>query len=389
MEMTAEKNEKKKKKIVIVTDNFAPKKDGVTRFLETVTEELGTKYGLVILAPSYTRDAYTEQFHNATVHRFPSSRIFKLGGYGAVLTTARRLAPHVSDADIVWLNSMSPFAIAALRAAKRFNKPAIAYKHSVEWELVSHMLFRSSAFTKKILSGLVAGVVKYFYNQCDLIMVSSKNVAKTLEDKGITARKTIVPLGVECERFIPPMNKAAAKQKVGIPPRKMVIGYCGRISKEKDIPTLAKAFAALQRKHLNLFLLIIGDGARSDVTNYAKRDFLITGMVDDVVPYLQAMDIFVIPSLTETTSLATLEAMSCGVPPIATPVGHIPEYIEHNFNGVLFPRRNGDVLEARLERLLTRPEIREQLGKLARKTVVTRYSWEKTIVAIDRVLSRY
>ena len=385
----AGKDDNKKKKVVIVTDNFTPKKDGVTRFLETVAEELGAKYEIIILAPSYTRDAYTEQFHSATVHRFPSSRFFRLGGYGAVLTTTRRLAPHITDADIVWLNSMSPFAIAALRTAKRFNKPVVAYKHSVEWELVSHMLFRSSALTKKILSGIVARGVKCFYNQCDLIMVSSRNVAKTLENKGITARKTIVPLGVECEKFIPSLNRSAAKQKVNIPPRKIVIGYCGRISKEKDIPTLAKAFAALQRKHLNLFLLIVGDGARSDVANYVKRDFMITGMVDDVVPYLQAMDIFVIPSLTETTSLATLEAMSCGVPPMATPVGHIPEYIEHNFNGVLFPRRNTDVLEARLERLITRPEIREQLGKVARKTVVTRYSWEKTIVAIDRVLSRY
>ena len=367
--------EKTKKKIVIVTDNFAPKKDGVTRFLEMVVQELGHRYEIVILAPSYSSNAYEEQFHGARVIRFPSSRFFRLGGYGAVLARPGRIAPRIKDADIVWLNSMSPFAIAALRAAHRCHKPVVAYKHSVEWELVSHMMVRSSAFTKKIISSIVAHMVRYFYNQCDLIMVSSRNVAKTLEEHKITARKVIVPLGVECDKFMPPLSKATAKQKIDIPPRKIVIGYCGRISKEKDIPTLAKAFAGLQQKHLNLFLLIVGDGTRTDVTNYVKRDFRITGFVDDVVPCLQAMDIFVIPSQTETSSLATLEAMGCGVPPVATPVGHIVEYIEHNFNGMLFPRENIDVLEARLERLITRPEIREPLGRLARKTITTRYSW--------------
>lgn len=382
------KKEKKKKKIVIATDNFTPAKDGITRFLETVVQELSAAYDLIILAPSYDRNAYTEKSNGATIVRFPTTHWLRLGGYPAVLVRPSTIEPYVADADVVWINSISPFGLATLRAARRHHKPVITYKHIVDWEFVSHILVRSSRPLKMAISFVMRQLVRW-YNQCDLIMVSSKKVAKTLDEKGITAKKVIVPLGVECERFIPPLNKAAAKQKLDIPPRKLVIGYCGRISKEKDLPTLAKAFAALQRKHLNLFLLVVGDGTRSDVTKHVKRDVKITGLVDDVVPYLQAMDLFVIPSLTETTSLATLEAMSCGVPPVATPVGHIPEYIEHNFNGVLFPRQNVDVLEARLERLITRSEIREQLGKLARKTVVTRYSWEKTMVAIDRVLSRY
>ncbi len=379
----------KKKKIVIVTDSFAPKKDGVTKFLETVVDELNHKYEIVLLAPSYTQKSFTEQFYGAVVVRFPSSSWVTLGGYQAVLVLPKKIEPHIRDADLVWLNSMSPFAAAALRAARRLRKPVIAYKHSVDWDQVAHMLLRSSAFTKKIMTTLIAKMVAVLYNKCDLIMVASKNVAKILEANGITAKKVIVPLGVDFERFVPPASKVAAKQKLGIPARKLVIGYCGRISKEKDLPTFAKAAALLQQRHLGLYVLVVGDGERSDVTRHLKREVRITGFVDDVIPYLQAMDIFVLPSLTETTSLATLEAMSCGVSPVATPVGHITEYIENNFNGVLFPRQNVDVLQARLERLITRPEIRERIGRLARKTITTKYSWEKTIVLIDRVLSRY
>ncbi len=377
-----------KKKVVIVTDNFIPKRDGVTRFLKNVVQEISDKYTITILAPSYSSSYTTEEFHGASVIRFPVSRLVGLGGYNAVLVRPSKIKPYLHDADIVWLNSMSPFCTSALRAAKQLDKPVIAYKHAIDWDLASHMAVKSKMMKKLVRFGLKQPL-KYLYNKCDLVMVSSKNIARHLTEQGIKTKKTIIPLGVDCDSFVATKDKDAAKEKLGINAERIVVGYCGRLSTEKDIPTLVKAFSRLHHRYFNLYLLIVGDGNRKTVTEYAKKNYRITGMVDDVVPYLQAMDIFVLPSLTETTSLATLEAMSCGVPPIATPVGHVREYIENNFNGMLFPRENVDVLQGRIEKLIKDPVKRKRMGELARKTITTKYSWERTIVQIDRVLSKY
>ena len=83
---------------------------------------------------------------------------------------------------------------------------------------------------------------------------------------------------------------------------------------------------------------MVGDGTKKQVKEFKKiKNCKVTGFVPDVHEYLKAMDIFVMPSLTETTSLATLEAMACGLPVIATKVGYIKNYLVRNHNG-LFSR---------------------------------------------------
>ncbi|MBU1111248.1 MAG: glycosyltransferase family 4 protein, partial [Nanoarchaeota archaeon] len=103
--------------------------------------------------------------------------------------------------------------------------------------------------------------------------------------------------------------------------------------------------------------------------------------------YLQAMDIFVMPSLTETTSLATLEAMSSGLPVVATKVGFIKNYLVKDHNGEFFARRNSGMLSLKLERLLNDDELRKKLGANARKTVAYSLSWERSINKITKILT--
>ena len=112
----------------------------------------------------------------------------------------------------------------------------------------------------------------------------------------------------------------------------------------------------------------------------------MAGQQEDVVPYLQAMDIYVLPSLTETTSLSTLEAMACALPVICTPVGAIKTYIKHRENGFLFPRGNVEKLTQYLMVLLKKPKRREELGLAARKTVKEQFHWENTAERIKHSL---
>ena len=107
---------------------------------------------------------------------------------------------------------------------------------------------------------------------------------------------------------------------------------------------------------------------------------------DNVIPYLQAMDIYVLPSLTETTSLSTLEAMSCGCAVISTKVGLVKRYIKDKVNGSFFPKGNASALKVKLSWLVENPDIRTELGRNARETVKAKFNWERTEIGIRKAL---
>ena len=169
-----------------------------------------------------------------------------------------------------------------------------------------------------------------------------------------------------------------------------VIGFCGRIGREKNLITLYRAFRRLERKYDNVKLLIVGKGIKDLEEEFSSsRNIIMVGSQDNVVPYLQTMDVFVLSSLTETTSLATMEAMACGIPPVVTPVGYVKEYIKERENGMLFPFKNPTVLAMKIEILYKDKELREYLGRKARETIVKNYNWKKTAKEIIKIVEKY
>lgn len=376
------------KKLLITTDTFLPKKDGITRFLEQIVPHLTKHFEVTILAPSFTSAFREDSFYGAKVFRFPVYKRFEIASYPSVRLHYRKVKAYVRNADVVWINSAAPLGFMSLFAAKKLKKPVLAYIHALEWEQLTHVAVRST-FLKFFLLRFLSKFERYIYNKCTTLMLPSKNAAIELAELGIKTRKFIIPLGVDANTFVPAEDKRQAKRAIKLNPDSIIIGYCGRLSKEKDVSTLAAAFVRLQEHHPKLQLLIVGDGDRHVITNKVTANYHITGFVEDVVPYLQAMDVFVLPSLTETSSLATMEAMAVGLPVVSTYVGNIKNYIVDGKNGYLFPRGDVAFLERKLARLIENPELRRAFGVLARKTMVARFHWERTVRQIVYVLNKY
>ena len=98
------------------------------------------------------------------------------------------------------------------------------------------------------------------------------------------------------------------------------------------------------------------------------------------------MDIYTLASLTETTCLSMLEAMSVGLACISTEVGFIKSYIKNNVNGLFFEKQNTYHLARNIQRLINDEPYRKQLGVNSRKTIVDKFSWDKTAVGIENAL---
>jgi len=195
-------------------------------------------------------------------------------------------------------------------------------------------------------------------------------------------------MAVNEDQFKPSDDKDTSKAKIGIPKNRFVIGYVGRIAKEKDLETLYRAFTHIKERRKDLFLLIVGDGPAEQKMMFKGDDVRITGSIDNVIPCLQAMDVFVLPSLTETSSLSTMEAMSTSIPVIVTPVGFMKTYVENGYNGFIIPKRGIEDLANKIEELMDDSVLRTRIGKNARKTINKTYVWNKTSKEIIRLLKK-
>ena len=366
----------KKPKLLITTDSFLPRIDGIARFLMEVVPFLSKQFTITILAPDFPGEKVN--MTGVTIHYIPLSAL-TLGDYQFATYCPSLIKKYIQQNDLIFNQSLGTIGIAAIRAGAKAKKPVISFIHSIDWELASQSLGGN-----RVVRWLAKVIARKIYAKCTKLLFPSQQAELRYQEQRIIKPSRIIPLGVDTHRFIPSHSKAVAKKKIGIDPNKLVIGFCGRIGREKDLGTLLQAFQEIKNM-FPVILLIVGSGLTEEVQD---EDIILAGRQQNVVPYLQAMDIYVLPSLTETTSLSTLEAMSCGLPVICTPVGAIREYIKHKENGYLFPRKNVSQLVKYLQILLRNPKRREELGSAARKTVHDRFQWPKTMRQLEKTLSR-
>ena len=369
-----------KQKLLIVADTYYPKVDGTLRFIEEFTKRVEAVQ-VSLLVP----DLGMQVGKNVTYVQ--PSRYFSMSGYPSIALCRKniqKIKASIRDSDLVFIQGPALMSYLSMYYGQKYGKKTVFFLHVLSWELFAK-------FVPRLIAKPIAWLVRYvslkFYNHCDLILVPYPELRDSLREQGVRVPIKVAQLGVDIHRFVPTTSKRLSKKNAGVD-NKLVIGYVGRISKEKNTQVLLEAFHKLKRQD-RLALLMVGDGPKRQVEVFQTvSNCRVTGFVNNVQDYLQAMDIFVMPSLTETTSLATLEAMSCGLPVIATRVGFMKQYIVKDKNGLFFPRNSAATLTIKLQQLLHNPELRRRLGENARKTIAYSFSWDRSINRIIRLLQR-
>jgi glycosyltransferase involved in cell wall biosynthesis len=154
----------------------------------------------------------------------------------------------------------------------------------------------------------------------------------------------------------------------------------------KDHQTLLKAAALLSKRGTDVRVLLVGSGPEREKLQALASDVLegrvcFAGDSSRVPEMLNAMDVFVLPSLNEGMSNTVLEAMACGLPVLATNVGGNPEIIENNVNGSLFTPGDTQWLADRLNLLACDPALIHQLGTAARNRAIESFSLSRMLEA--------
>ncbi len=366
-----------KRHLLITTDNFLPRWDGISRFLSEIVPRLKKNYDITIIAPDY---GYTH-VEGVSIVRVPTvGRSF--GDYNPARFSYSTIKEHVLRADIIFNQALGPIGVCAILAARQYRRPIVSYTHSVEWELfpkaLAQPIFRAPFI---LFSKLFA---RFLYNRCTLLILPSENIAEQFSWQGIKVQKRVVHLGVDTKKF-KPGNRRAARKLLGLPAESFIVGYHGRIAHEKNLLTLVRGFKRCTMK--NKQLVIVGDGVPSLKSRLERiPEVIVTGNKNDVVPWLQAMDVYVQPSLTETTSLSVLEAMACQLPVVTSKIGFIQYYIIGEQNGIFFDNRSAFDLGQVLNRIFRDAELRNRIAVNARKTIEKSFKWSETAMHIKDVL---
>ena len=226
----------------------------------------------------------------------------------------------------------------------------------------------------------------------ETIIGVSSQIERKYKVEGQVSRVTCIRNGIDLEGKSVQTDRWRTRKDLGVDTGTCLIGTVGRLTPVKGIPYLLKAARILLRQGANVKLLVVGDGSiRLDLVTQTRdlgisENVVFLGHREDTDELLQALDIFVLPSLSEGIPMALLEAMAATRAVVASRVGGIPEIVEDGFEGFLVEPMDVDGLAERCRRLIESPDIARKMGEQARRRVERDFS--ATAMA-DRVASVY
>lgn len=152
-----------------------------------------------------------------------------------------------------------------------------------------------------------------------------------------------------------------------------VLGYVGRLADIKGPLDLLEAFLKVRRAHGDAKLLVVGDGPLREqielviAQNQLQQSVTLVGWQQDVRPYLEQMDMLVVPSHNEGMGRVVVEAMAAGLPVVATAVGGLLDLVQEGRNGRLCPTKDPERLAETIVSLIENPQQRAEMGEFGKQ----------------------
>ena len=203
------------------------------------------------------------------------------------------------------------------------------------------------------------------------------------------------PNGVDTDAFRPrPRPDAGLRAERRIPASASLVGFLGRLSPEKGPDVFLRAAMLAQARLPDAHFVLVGDGPlapalRESIARFGLADRVhLAGLRHDVAGLLNELDVLVSSSHSEAMPLAVMEAMSSGLPVVATRVGGVPDMIEHGESGWLVTPNDFEDIAVRLQQILGNPEELARMGAAARRRAVEQMSLSDSVERMAALMAR-
>ncbi|WP_020408728.1 glycosyltransferase [Hahella ganghwensis] len=284
------------------------------------------------------------------------------------------------DIDIVHCHQYTPYVygvIAALfsRARVIFTEHGRFYPDRSSWKrkLVNPWLHRITAATTAISAATRTALAVYENIPESDIQVIYNGI------KALQADETQVK---------------ALREELAIPKDALCLGTVARLDPIKNHPMMLKAFKRVLGAGISARLIIVGDGdERKTITDLIKElqlesHVILTGYDPKPQRYLALMDVYLLSSLSEGTSMTLLETMSLGKACVVTDAGGNPEIVEHGVTGLVTPNDDAEAFANGIIEICCAEETRLEMGVKARKRFDQLFSVESMVSAFQQLYSK-
>ena len=278
-----------------------------------------------------------------------------------------------SQFDLVHAH-MYASALASAYALLGTSIPLVITEHSqANWR--SHFALRCS---------------RWSYSQARHIIAVSREIQRRLiEQEGVPSDRISVimnalPPASELHTGIQPDLPAALRDGP-------LVGVAARLQPEKGVAYFLQATAHVLQFLPHVHFLVMGDGPqmkelKAHVEEPGVQEHVhFLGFRLDTRAIIGLLDVLIVPSLSEGTPLVTLEAMTAGVPVVASAVGGIPEQVRHQHEGILVPPGDALALSEAILHLLQNPTRMQQLGEAGRRRALSRFSFTTMVEKTENV----
>jgi 1,2-diacylglycerol 3-alpha-glucosyltransferase len=357
-------------RIVMMTNTYLPHVGGVARSVETFSGALrAAGHNVVVVAPEFPGMPERE----TDVIRVPAIQRFNGSDFSVRLPVPGLLTDPLDRFHPELIHAHHPFLLGdtALRVASGRGLPVV-FTHHTLYEEYTHYVSSESDAIKRFVIDLSTG----YANMCDHVIAPSQSVAALLQQRGVTSPITVVPTGVDLERFARRSGKRFRKSQ-GIPENAFVAGHIGRLAPEKNLMFLTGAAAAFLQARPDAWFVVAGTGPLEDAM---KARFGEAGVLErvrfpgilkgrDLADAYACMDVFAFASQSETQGIVLVEAMAAGAPVVAVDASGVREVVRDGVNGRKLALQDQDSFCAALAWIADLPpDSRRTLSRNARRT---------------------
>lgn len=378
-------------RVLIATDTYPPDLSGSSFFADRLAKGLAERgHDVHVVCASETGPRQDVHDGGVRLHRLrslpllvhPNVRFVPPPG---VPRTVRRIVASVRP-DVIHTQDHFTIGRAVVKAGQRYGVPVVATNHFMPDNLLPYL-------PRKLHSPVADLAWRDFrriYRHTDYVTAPTPTAAALLAEHGFVRHVEPVSCGVDTERFRPPSDSTTAiRKELGLPDLP-TIAFVGRLDAEKRLDDLIRAFARLGE--LDAQLVLAGEGTRRPVlerlaeqVGASSRVHLLGFVPDEQLPLVyQAADVFAIPGIAELQSIATLEALACGLPVVAANAVALPHLVSPGDNGFLV--EPGDVagLAEKLGRILSCEDSRRRMGEVSRSIAVS-HGHERTLSRFEEI----
>ncbi|MDP3934909.1 MAG: glycosyltransferase [Candidatus Giovannonibacteria bacterium] len=368
-------------RIAFCTDIYLPQLSGVADSIQLLSNQLKKRgHAVRIYAPRVGNSS-----NEADVFRLPSYSIpgSKDGLVLALPTGAlkdmKRFRP-----DIIHTHTFSTLGFLALYASWRLGTPLVSTDHTFPADYL-HYLKLDFTFFRFVARKFAA----WYYNRCSYVTAPSRNMIDELKAYVLRTPAEVISNPIPLDIFRQLDNRAELKNKYHL--NKKTILIFGRIAVEKNLDFALDIFAEVLKK-IDAELAIVGDGPyRSAMEEKARKMGLeqsvhFFGILrgEGLVEVINASDLYLITSTSDTQSMTLLQAMACGLPAVGARAGGLPEYILENITGFTVPPTDKRVFIEKVVELLKNGALAEKFGDAAKRNILS-FLPENIVKKFERV----